>query len=505
MKRRADEGGHPGGGGRSFGRGGGHRSFSTNQGGYTDNAVGVRGGNPLALAQVVVELDQLGHISPLQVDPNREHAAGVADRVHQLISHAPRALFLQAPTHSADMASQQPHDAPGEAPWSHIVLRPISDRGLFLGPTLRSLTLHGLPLATVTALGPIGCLTRLRALRVEQSPALPTEALRELQLLTSLQLLSLNGCSMIEDQAVGYTMPMVELHALMVDDTMCGDVAALMSTVFPKLVRLHMARTQLTDNGLRVIAKRTILTDLSLRGCANITAQGITLLHDQHRLQRICVADCASISESAITALQGTLPNCTFAEETAYQPAHGTSRQPAGGGAPLQLPPRDSGHPPARDAARDAASLPTRGGPGYQAARDTGYHPSEGSQQRVSGPRASPDSMWASSDSIWGPPDSMRPPQPFSSHLRPDAVPYGGGVATATTMWGSTPQQIPPASHPAPLVGSGGTGGGSSSSHATAGLNAVATRDPRLADPRLADPRLADPRLGGYPDPRRWS
>ena len=148
---------------------------------------------------------------------------------------------------------------------------------------LTSLTLHGLPLVGVTALSPLGDLTRLRALRIEESPHLPTEGLRELQLLTSLQLLSLNGCRSVDSQCVGFAMVMPELHALHLDDTACNDVALLTATVLPKLCRLHARRTKISDHGLRVLSKRASLTDLAVGGCEELTDEGIMHLATQLR------------------------------------------------------------------------------------------------------------------------------------------------------------------------------------------------------------------------------
>ena len=109
---------------------------------------------------------------------------------------------------------------------------------------LLSLTLRGLPMTSTSALAPLGQLTQLRALRIEDSTGLPTEALGELQGLSRLHLLSLNGCSAIDNPAVGYMAPMTELHALHLDRTRCADIAVLIASAMPRLVRLHMNATQ---------------------------------------------------------------------------------------------------------------------------------------------------------------------------------------------------------------------------------------------------------------------
>ena len=57
--------------------------------------------------------------------------------------------------------------------------------------------------------------------------------------LTDLQLISFNGCTLLDDQAIGFLMPMARLHSLQLNDTLCADVALLMVCVFPKLVRRH--------------------------------------------------------------------------------------------------------------------------------------------------------------------------------------------------------------------------------------------------------------------------
>mmetsp|Transcript_57048 Transcript_57048/g.156652 ORF Transcript_57048/g.156652 Transcript_57048/m.156652 type:complete len:205 (+) Transcript_57048:1163-1777(+) len=66
----------------------------------------------------------------------------------------------------------------------------------------------------------------------------------------------------LDESTVGFLMPMLQLHSLQLDRTNCGDVTLLLSTVFPKLVRLHVGGTPITDNGLRVLSKRASLTEL---------------------------------------------------------------------------------------------------------------------------------------------------------------------------------------------------------------------------------------------------
>lgn len=192
--------------------------------------------------------------------------------------------------------------------WSVCTLTPLAVMRSHINLHLTALTLTGMPFVTVNALAALGDLTKLRALRIENSPGLPTDAVRELQLLTHVQLLSFNGCRAIDDQCVGYAMAMVDLHALHLDDTACSDVAVLIATVLPKLCRLHMRRTAVSDHGIRVLSKRASLTDLAMGGCHELSDEGATQLASQQRMRRLELAECPHVSVDTIAHLRRTLP-----------------------------------------------------------------------------------------------------------------------------------------------------------------------------------------------------
>ena len=99
--------------------------------------------------------------------------------------------------------------------WAAQALAPLetASRGP-VGASLVSLSLWSLPLTGNHALAHLAGLAALRALRIEDCAALPTEALRALQPLTELQLVSFRGCSALTDQAVGFLLPMTKLVSL---------------------------------------------------------------------------------------------------------------------------------------------------------------------------------------------------------------------------------------------------------------------------------------------------
>ena len=220
---------------------------------------------------------------------------GLRLEAHHVLGAPTDAAAAHVILHDRETASQ--------GKWARTFLTPFAQAasGSGLCAHLTSLTLHGLPLVGVTALSPLGDLTRPRALRIEESPHLPTEGLRELQLLTSLQLLSLNGCRSVDSQCVGFAMVMPELHALHLDDTACNDVALLTATVLPKLCRLHARRTKISDHGLRVLSKRASLTDLAVGGCEELTDEGIMHLATQLHLQRLDVAGCPGTTKGTLS------------------------------------------------------------------------------------------------------------------------------------------------------------------------------------------------------------
>lgn len=67
----------------------------------------------------------------------------------------------------------------------------------------------------------------------------------------------------------------------------------------------------MTDHSLRLLAKRTALTDLSLTSCPNVSDDGVRLLGCLSGLQRANVDGCLRVSAGALGDLQTALPNCS--------------------------------------------------------------------------------------------------------------------------------------------------------------------------------------------------
>ena len=265
-----------------------------------------------------------------------------------------------------DAAAAAAGCASASAMWGEHALSPLHRRAETLsrggGPgapaVLCSLVLSHLPLEGGETLACLSDLVSLRCLRLEHCPALATEALRDLQRLTRLEAVSLSGCTRLGDGAVGYLMPMLELKALHLDDTATGDVAMLMATVFPQLVRLRMARTAATDKGLLVLGRRSALSELSLAGCEQITDDGVRALATVSRLRQLDLSGATGVSAGATLALQAALPACRLGPATAppsVAPAHAIVRT-SSSEAPTPPPPAPA--PPPAMATAAAAHAP---------------------------------------------------------------------------------------------------------------------------------------------------
>ena len=182
-------------GGKCGGRGGGSGSSSSASG------YGPRGGDPLALAKTVADLDALAPDTALLVDPLSDEADATSAVLRELLVEGPRGGAIRSlriettksggggggggggGSRSSSSSSSSGSGSDAQAPlttrdehdhvrWLAIALLPLSDNGPAISTHLISLCLIGLPLVTSLALAPIGDLTRLRSLRVEDSPGL---------------------------------------------------------------------------------------------------------------------------------------------------------------------------------------------------------------------------------------------------------------------------------------------------------------------------------------------
>ena len=297
-------GGGKGGGGPMAGRGGSRGGSSMDAGGASHS-----GANPLH------ELDSAAIDVSLVVDAHNEHGNVINSALQGLWAERLLLSFkldahLRSGGEAANAELARREESSGGL-WARDALKAFAQPNMW--PALTTLHLHGLPLVTSTSLNPIGGLIHLRSLRIEDSPQLPTDAARELQELKYLELVSFNGCRSIDNQAVGYAIVMTELISLHLDDTQCNDVAVLIASVFPKLVRLSMRRTGVSDHGVRVLSRRTSLCELSLSGCQEITDEGVSQLSSQQSstfrsLQRLDISDCPQITSAAV------LPHCRINE-----------------------------------------------------------------------------------------------------------------------------------------------------------------------------------------------
>jgi hypothetical protein len=190
-RERPGGGSKGGGGGKGGGKGGGGLAFRSGS-----DVVG-RGGDANALANVDTPVDTV-----LVVDPVVESGGAIATALRRLAEEArgqPRALRalqleVRLPSGACGASAATAlasRDAEAHDRWCALALMPFVKSESWSG--LHCVWLNGVPLASSGSLAPIGGLTRLRELRVEYAPLLPTDAACELQQLSRLELLSFNG------------------------------------------------------------------------------------------------------------------------------------------------------------------------------------------------------------------------------------------------------------------------------------------------------------------------
>ena len=315
-----------GGGGPSGGGKGGSGRSTWGRGAPPEPAApSNRGGDPQIHVQQLHQLEALVPDGALVLDPLSDRADDVSAALRNLLlctdtggrdsaGGGMRTLCIDAGTSDGN----ESHARHASGLWVHASLMPFAQCASTV--PLVSLTIRGMPFVTPAALGPLGDLTQLRALRIEGSPSLPTEALRELQLLSRLELLSLSGCAAVTDQCVGFAMAMPDLHALHLDGTGCADVAVLMGTVLPKLVRLVISETAVTDHGLRLISKRASLVELHAASCPNLTDEGVLLLAAQQTLRVLDLSYCERVTPAAVMRLRQALPSSCALGDRASKP-----------------------------------------------------------------------------------------------------------------------------------------------------------------------------------------
>ena len=145
---------------------------------------------------------------------------------------------------------------------------------------LTTLVLDGCRCLTNVALRTVGALTNLRKLDVSQCDLLTDDALRYLHQLVFLEELSLGWCRRISDRGI---------HIL-VEQPLRQE----------NLLTLCLARCQVSDAGVRHLARLTALQNLDLNGCCDVNslALGETLSALQH-LQTLDVSYCPGILRSS--------------------------------------------------------------------------------------------------------------------------------------------------------------------------------------------------------------
>jgi hypothetical protein len=257
----------------------------------------------------LAELDGLAADAVVQLDEGCGSADDVADQLARVLrGPAGAARVLRVEDVERGTAARRHAPAQLYESWGPTALAPLREVD---AARLCSLLLSGLPLVGRGALAPLSELCALRVLRVEHSAALPTEALRSLQRLVRVELASFRGCCSLDDQTVGFLLPMARLRALHLDGTRVGDVALLVASVLPLLARVHVSGTGVSDLGIEVLARRaTSLTELSVANCGALTEAALASFARVGGLARLDLSGCANISQQALGAFAAKRPAC---------------------------------------------------------------------------------------------------------------------------------------------------------------------------------------------------
>jgi len=210
-------------------------------------------------------------------------------------------------------------DAVGmSANWASVALAPLADHTKIYYLRLCRLPLHGTdPLAAV------GKLRHLRSLRIEECPTLQPASLKPVSYCEDLQLVSLQGCTLVEDRGLGWLIAAQQLQALVLDATGCTDTTMLIACIFPQLRRLSAAKNPgITDDGAQVVGRRLSLTHCRLAGCDGLTAGAVPKLTMCQKLEHLDLTNCKGIPQQVLAEVNSRSNQAIFTHpvDTNYHP-----------------------------------------------------------------------------------------------------------------------------------------------------------------------------------------
>ena len=221
--------------------------------------------------------------------------------------------------HADVLAAVTSGDAVGMcANWASVALAPLADHTKIYSLRLCRLPLHGAdPLAAV------GKLRRLRSLRIEECPTLQPASLKPVSYCEDLQLVSLQGCTLVEDRGLGWLIAAQQLQALVLDGTGCTDTTMLLACIFPQLRRLSAAKNpRITDDGAQVVGRRLSLAHCRLAGCDGLTAGAVPKLTMCQNLEHLDLTNCKGIPQQVLAEVNARSNQAIFTHpvDTNYHP-----------------------------------------------------------------------------------------------------------------------------------------------------------------------------------------
>jgi len=87
-----------------------------------------------------------------------------------------------------------------------------------------------------------------------------------------------------------------------------------------------MACVGIDDNGLQYLVELSSLQRLDLRGCSNITDRGIMILSKMKNLKELLLGGCKRVSTEGFKRLQTLMPNCMVKKDEKEWSAHEAPR-----------------------------------------------------------------------------------------------------------------------------------------------------------------------------------
>ncbi|KAF7691733.1 uncharacterized protein si:ch73-173p19.1 isoform X2 [Silurus meridionalis] len=173
---------------------------------------------------------------------------------------------------------------------------------LFIGCSLRTLTLNSYPYTTNTLLQQLSTFTHLTHLSLVNSPLITDCGLSVLCKLVKLQYLNLSSCSKLTDGCLHHMKTLRSLCVLILDHTKVSDAGLLvfLQTCPPALVHLSLNQTAVTEETLTAL--RVCVPQLRLLSITHTKVCDVSTLTDLHELQTLHL-DFTQVKEESLRCL----------------------------------------------------------------------------------------------------------------------------------------------------------------------------------------------------------